>query len=590
MVQNLHSFVENVEQQSLQQLYECLQLNRSFVFEAAAGAGKTYSLVKGLKFLLENHGQDLMRRNQKIACITFTNVAKDEIKARTYSNSTVLAETIHAFCWSMLKNFQQDLRLELPLIGKWSERIEVRGPIGTKPIEYDLGYPRISEDKVMIGHDDVLRLMVRFLEKPKFRAILSNCYPILFIDEYQDTDKDIVQGLLKYFVENDQRPLLGFFGDHWQKIYANNPCGKIEHPDLVVIEKKANFRSDKLIVQSLNRMREEHQQQYVHQSSEGSIIVFHTNDWSGERLGKQPWKEDLPPEISHLYLQHVISQLSEGGWDFTSSKLTKTLMLTHNVLSSEQGYRDIDNVFSKNRDAYTKKEDPYIAFFVDVLEPACVAYKERRYGAMFAALAHKAPVFRSHADKGLWVNAMEDLLLVCQNGTIGQVIEYLKASEFYQLPETIERIEHKHDEWLQLPVEQRTEEDIIRFTQLDNFKSINYVQIVAVKSFIDEESTFGTKHGVKGAQFDNVLVVFGRGWNLYNFGQMLEWVTDQGAEYKQETYERNRNLYYVACSRAKKRLALLFTQKLTDSAYNTLANWYGPHSIRALPDLGNGEQ
>lgn len=30
------------------------------------------------------------------------------------------------------------------------------------------------------------------------------------------------------------------------------------------------------------------------------------------------------------------------------------------------------------------------------------------------------------------------------------------------------------------------------------------------------------KHGVKDAEFENVLVVVGRGWNKYNFGKMLE--------------------------------------------------------------------
>ena len=51
---------------------------------------------------------------------------------------------------------------------------------------------------------------------------------------------------------------------------------------------------------------------------------------------------------------------------------------------------------------------------------------------------------------------------------------------------------------------------------------------------------------------------------------------------KAETYERNRNLFYVACSRARTRLALLFTQELSDASIDTLAQWFGADFIEPL--------
>jgi hypothetical protein len=38
---------------------------------------------------------------------------------------------------------------------------------------------------------------------------------------------------------------------------------------------------------------------------------------------------------------------------------------------------------------------------------------------------------------------------------------------------------------------------------------------------------------------------------------------------------RNRNLFYIACSRPKNRLALLFTQKLSDKGLSTIHHWFG---------------
>jgi len=88
---------------------------------------------------------------------------------------------------------------------------------------------------------------------------------------------------------------------------------------------------------------------------------------------------------------------------------------------------------------------------------------------------------------------------------------------------------------------------------------------------------------VKGAEFENVLVVAGRGWNLYDFNQMLEFMGGKISPDKQSSFERNRNLFYVACSRPKQRLALLFTQQLSATALATLTKLFGADAVHALP-------
>ena len=60
---------------------------------------------------------------------------------------------------------------------------------------------------------------------------------------------------------------------------------------------------------------------------------------------------------------------------------------------------------------------------------------------------------------------------------------------------------------------------------------------------------------------------------------MLKWITDGIPRGKEETFERNRNLFYVACSRPKKRLAILFTQQLDASAITTLNGWFNTENI-----------
>ena len=53
-------------------MYACLSEGRSFRLEAGAGAGKTYSLIKALRFLIERNKDLFEKRSQQIACITFT--------------------------------------------------------------------------------------------------------------------------------------------------------------------------------------------------------------------------------------------------------------------------------------------------------------------------------------------------------------------------------------------------------------------------------------------------------------------------------------------------------------------------------------
>jgi len=256
------------------------------------------------------------------------------------------------------------------------------------------------------------------LEKAKFRRVLADRYPIVFIDEYQDTDREVASALLQQVLGSNESPLLGFFGDHWQKIYGQG-CGKIEHPHLTVINKGANFRSVGTIVECLNRIRPELPQEIDDVQSSGTVAVYHTNTWPTQRRTGQHWGGDLPPDSAHIALRTLTQHLESQGWDF-SPATTKVLILTHRVLAAEQGYSNLSNLYEYNDDLL-KKEDPYIAFFCDTLEPVCIAYETKRFGEMFAALGGRTPAIHTHAEKSKWASDMTALLAIRQNGAVGEV-------------------------------------------------------------------------------------------------------------------------------------------------------------------------
>ena len=567
---------EQASEEALVEIRQSLSEGKSFLLEAGAGAGKTYSLIETLKHLLKEKGTELVSKHQKIACITYTNVAADEITARTDSHPAIYSSTIHHFCWSLIKDFQPFLREKLPEIDKWPEKIEEANCVSNQEVIYDLGYRKIDDKEITLHHDDILSFMVMALSEPKFRNLFSKRYPILFIDEYQDTETAFAETLKIYFLDTDTGSLIGFFGDHWQKIYGSG-CGKIEHPNLEVIGKEANFRSVPVIVDSLNNMRPALPQQARDPDAAGSISIFHTNGWQGTRQTGGHWGGDLPPEDAHDYLENLKAQLQGEGWEFSPDK-TKILMLTHNVLAAEQGYRNLSGVFRYNG-SFIKKEDRHIAFIVDVLEPVCTAYANSRYGKMFSLLGRRTPLMSSHQSKEEWTRDMNALLDIRENGTVGEVINHLLQTRRPRLPEGVENKERKLQEWLQQIPEERQESR--SFSELNDLRAVAYSEVIALTNFLNNSTPFNTKHGVKGAEFENVLVVCGRGWNQYNFNQFLEWAGGTIPANKVASYERNRNLFYVACSRSKKRLCLLFTQELSAEAIQTLSNWFGQDSVIA---------
>ncbi|CAM1364397.1 DNA helicase [Tenacibaculum litoreum] len=574
---------EKASEETLKKIYNALDKSSSFRVEAGAGAGKTYSLIEALKYLIKSKTDTLKKNSQKIACITYTNIATDEIKSRIDNHPIVLVDTIHGFCWSILKSFQSQMREQIPLLGdnKLNEKIDDAGGLRKQKIVYDLGYRNASEKYIYIHHDNVIQLFTSFLSKEKFRNILKNQYPIIFIDEYQDTDSELGKAIKLNLIESNIGIQIGLFGDHWQKIYDNR-IGKMASDKIKEIGKNANFRSEKNIVKFLNRMRPNLHQNEKDPKSSGEIKVFHTNKWTGIRRdgkGGGHWTGDLPEGEVGNYFRIVKDKLIQEGWEFTSEK-TKILMLTNSVLAREQGYSNLTKVF-KYPDDYLKMQDKYIDYLVNILEPVSEHFNKKKYGEMLKAIGIRTPRLRNHNDKKVWNESLNKLINLRNTGTIGDIIDCLIET---QKPRLSAKIEESEEKFLQLKdlTEYKNKTDKEFISKIKKLKSIQYSEIIELAKYIDDKTPFSTNHGVKGAEFENVLVVCGRGWNKYNWDQFLSWEANGYPANKNEAFERNRNLFYVSCSRPKKRLAVLFTQKLSDPALTTLNKWFLPKNISSI--------
>ena len=85
----------------LDSIKQCIEEKKCFVLQGGAGSGKTETLKNVLEYISENHP------NKKVACITHTNRAVDEIKSRVGDTYTI--STIHSFLNSIIKDYKKNI-------------------------------------------------------------------------------------------------------------------------------------------------------------------------------------------------------------------------------------------------------------------------------------------------------------------------------------------------------------------------------------------------------------------------------------------------------------------------------------------------
>ena len=212
-----------------EQVIEYLNDRKNFIVEAGAGSGKTYTLVEVLSSLIQERSKQLLASGQQIVCITYTNVAADEIKSRINNDPLVRVSTIHSFLWSVIEPYQTELRVCLQAMnsGREENRRIADLDLTNKEIKYVQYGAKWQKGEIHIHHDDVINLSSRmFATYKKLSYIVCDRFPVIFVDEYQDTQEKVVKILLDNLgADVTRRSIIGFFGDYMQQIY-NSGIGK----------------------------------------------------------------------------------------------------------------------------------------------------------------------------------------------------------------------------------------------------------------------------------------------------------------------------------------------------------------------------
>lgn len=533
----------------------------NFKVEAGAGTGKTYSLMKALSWIKENNYSSFIKKGQKIACITYTNAAVNVIKDRLGEENFIVPCTIHSFAWGTIKKYQTELIKLVIENDMLPKNFDIENNSITK-ISYELGVKYYDNQTLYLHHNDVIVLFSHMLDLKKFRIMLASKYPVIFIDEYQDANEKITNKFIKYFIEQKHNPniIFGFFGDSWQTIYKNNNAiGMIKHNNIYDINKVVNFRSCPEIIKCLNNIRPDLKQESATECGTGLVKVVHCNDYNGLRRTDKNFKGDLPSEEIRKRLNKIISM-------FDKETPPKVLMLTHKILANQQDY---NNIYESFGSAFKDNEDILINFVSNILEPTITSLVNNDVKGLYETIGSSRPPVISQKHKLIWKKLNNKI----QENRDCSMLEMLKIIYESKMIPMSDEIVNIYENMIKNPSEKYNGK-----STYEQISKIKYAEFEKAVSFLKPNSLFSTDHGVKGEEYDNVIFVIGKGWNLYDFENSLT-MNETERMQKLDTYERNRNLFYVGCSRPRKKLILLITCELKNEFYVFLENIFGKENI-----------
>lgn len=590
------------------EIIHCLNLDdpKSFFLFAGAGSGKTRTLVKTLNIFRDNNGRKLRLRGQRVAIITYTNAACDEIKRRLDYDPLFAVSTIHSFMWDLINNFQKDIKewlyLNLKIEIEKLEFEQEKGRLGTKTAinreksiegknkriqslesvrRFTYSPNGDNRGRDSLNHVEVLKIGAFFLtEKSLMRKILIRKFPILLIDESQDTNKELMIAFFKVQKEHSDNFSLGLFGDTMQRIYAD---GKVDlgvdlPNDWEKPAKAMNHRSPKRIIKLINKIRstvDSQEQRPRTDKKEGIVRLF--------IFPSRIDKEDAENKVS----KRMAEITSDSLWSGIDSDYT-ALILEHHMAASRLGFSDMFEPLYKVETLKTGLLEgslPGLKFFTQIILPIVEA-KEKEDQFTIARIVRKySPLINEKEMKNSGDNQL-DLLKNVQDAIsqllslwredkepcLIDILQVIAKTRLFDIPGSLYPIafsNRKDQENIMDEDEEkrngnkRGEEELCALEECMNSP---FSRIKAYNTYVTGQSNFMTHQGVKGLEFPRVMVIIdddeARGF-LFSyeklFGAKEKTKTDLANEEegKDSSIDRTRRLFYVSCSRAEESLAII---------------------------------
>lgn len=605
---------------------------QSFFLYAGAGSGKTRSLKKALDTFREDHGTTFRRAGKKIAVITYTNVAADEIAERVGNDSLFPISTIHSFCWRHIGTYHRDIQAwllnKLPADLADLRDKQAKGRSGTKAaldreraiasithrIE-QLSVPRrftynpngdnFGQDS--LSHAEVLKITAAFIEtKPSMQAILVNKFPFLLIDESQDTNKGLIEAFFSLAAAHKDKFAIGLFGDTMQRIFMDGhpELERLVPTDWACPAKRLNHRSPQRVITLGNVLREpvDGQYQVAREDSEVGIV----------RLFVSPNDVLDKPALERRARDRMADLCDDLQWHEEAA--VKTLTLEHHMAASRRGFLEMFQALNKDSRLSTGLRTGDLAglrLFTDRVAPLIASARMKDDFAVMAQLRATSPLLQREAicrlsqtdDPLLPTRAAVDALLALetdsQETTFLIVLECVAKHRLFEIPSALrpfvvngaeeDDTEREDDEGATGEEEAPEERSPASLEAWRAFLETPYRQSIPFAEYVSDKGPLGTHQGVKGLEFERVLVILddsdARGF-MFSYDKLFEAkpATGGSPDMAENGTMRTRRLLYVTCTRAQKSLALVAYTKDPEAliAAALRNNWFTAEEIERL--------
>ena len=543
-----------------------------------------------MKKIHNSIGKDLLLQGKNVAVITFTNAATDEIINRLDYSPIFHISTIHSFVWDVIKYYQADIKRlycfyieeDLKALEKKLEETEKKTTktylSNVEKFEYQkerLAKAQIIEKFVYnpngsnpeynaLKHAEVIKISAQMiLENKMLQRIIAQRYPILLIDESQDTKKELIDTFFEIQRNFADIFTLGLLGDQKQRIYAD---GKENIEDSIPIGwekpvKRMNYRCAKRIIQLANNIGKDidiHAEQRPREdANDGLIRLFVIQQREG--LNKD--------EIEQNVMRIMSEQTQDAKWTTIGTEV-KVLTLEHMMAARRLGFsRFFAPLYkvSKYQMTFLQGSVSEIEFFTKEVLPIAESIKEDGRVALEILKKYSPLLSGQNTEKPyeLYLKCREEAIkvanLVNENGTIRVVVDEIIKSQLLTVPDVVRQA------YMLSPsdIEDTVEEELRAWVEVMDLP-INMVR--SYDDYVNHRSQFDTHQGVKGLEFDRVMVIIDdseiKGF-LFSYDKLfgvkdLSNVDLKNKENGKETsIERTQRLFYVTCTRAKNSLAVV---------------------------------
>lgn len=590
---------------------------KSFFLFAGAGSGKTHSLVRLLKKIRDSIGKDLLVQGKNVAVITFTNAATDEIVNRLDYSLVFHISTIHSFVWDAIKYYQADIKhlycqYIQEDIQKLYEKQEKAKSKTTKTYQSNaekiehlkekLGKAKTIEKFVYnpngsnaeynaLNHAEVIKISAQMImDNIMLQRIIAQRYPILLIDESQDTKKELVDAFFKIQENFSDIFTLGLLGDQKQRIYTD---GKENMVNIIPSEweqpvKRMNYRCAKRIVKLANTIGKDldiyAEQNPKEDAADGLVRLFIV----------QQQNEIDKDDIEQTIMDIMCNQTHDAKWSGADADV-KTLTLEHMMAARRLGFAQFFGPLSKvdkYQMAFLQGKVSELDFFTKEVLPIADSINGDGRNALEILKAYSPLLSKQNTEKPyeLYLRCRDDSQKVANivngNHSIRDVVKVVYSSQLLPVPEVLRQASilsttDVNDEW---------EEDLQAWVMVMDLP-INMVR--GYDDYVNQRTRFDTHQGVKGLEFDRVMVIIddseAKGFmfsydKLFGVKELTEIDKKHIEAGEESSVDRTQRLFYVTCTRAKESLAIVMYTSDSEKVKNQAISkgWFSEQEIVLL--------